>query len=167
MLTNLLTWTAIGGFLGLITFLFTVWDRWVRNRPSVRIVAKAKGNRVFPYLRVSNHGNKTILIKNVICDPPVFRIMERETTLDVVRATLDKPPMVTIDAENHHDFALTAKDSEGPANRIEFVISWRGMQSPEIPMVRKTYRVNITTVNSVLSAEARALGIANEFNELH
>jgi hypothetical protein len=78
--SDLTSWAALGGFLGAMSFLFTVWDRLVRRRPIAWTVAVARDfGQPFPYLRVKNVGRTHLFIIGLRSNNPAYGIGDSES----------------------------------------------------------------------------------------
>jgi hypothetical protein len=64
--------TTIGSLVGLLTGLFTVWDRWARWRPIADTVAKTKDGG--PYIRIKNAGPADIVIQRIKSRPSAVKV---------------------------------------------------------------------------------------------
>ena len=104
---DLSSWAALGGFLGLVSFGFTVWDRLIRSRPIAWIVAEHVGFNCYPYLRVKNRGSTHMLITGLrSSNPAAVRVGESETVGAAVRASTGDAALVMLPPGEEKDFPL-------------------------------------------------------------
>jgi hypothetical protein len=55
----------IGAIVGLVTGIFTAWDRWARGRPLAWVTAKKLGVNPYKYIRIKNPGPADVFIRGV------------------------------------------------------------------------------------------------------
>ena len=151
---KVLTWTAIGGFTGLITFVFAIWDRLIRNRPVAWLVAKPIGRRSFPYVRVKNFGRTDILITNIRSKDAAYTVGDSESVAGVVRATVGETVIAVITPDEERDFPIWLH-SPKPDEHLRIFISWRLSSSTWLPQFRKKLRSNQTHVEAITEASLR------------
>jgi hypothetical protein len=156
-----------GGLAGLVTFAFTVWDRFFRSRPWIEphVVMKADfrsamfggvSDDVTASLRIYNPGSKTIGIGAVRfyprTDDPLI-----ELTRDVGREVHPRR-MLPIGAGEKGLFELLWRDlayGENPERAIWIIVSWRPLTAifPRPPLVMKT---SIAALRRLQDAEVDA-----------
>jgi hypothetical protein len=64
--------TAFGAFVGLLTGIFTLWDRLARGRPIACLAFGQMDAVPVPLLRISNPGDYSIFILSASITPNVF-----------------------------------------------------------------------------------------------
>ena len=154
--SDLLTWSAIGGFTGLATFAFTIWDRLVRRRPIAFVVVKRVGGTNYLYLRVINPETADILVTDITCNPNAFTIADHETAEGAVRSAIGFAPLATISANASHDFSLFA----GPGALEQdgwtaFTVKWRRIDSFDTPKIPRVLSLRFETMRHMMAAHDR------------
>jgi hypothetical protein len=59
----------VGAIVGLVTGIFTAWDRWARGRPLAWVTAKKLGVNPYKYIRIKNPGPSDVFILAVSVYP--------------------------------------------------------------------------------------------------
>jgi hypothetical protein len=66
----LAAFTVFGAFVGLLTGVFTLWDRYARGRPSIFLIAKDYKTQI----HINNVTNETIIIDEITIKPDFLRV---------------------------------------------------------------------------------------------
>jgi hypothetical protein len=64
--------TPVGALVGLLTGIFTFWDRYARGRPIAFLNVEVDGDEFTPKLVVSNPGDYAIFLLNVRVLPKIY-----------------------------------------------------------------------------------------------
>src|SRR4051812_26567433 len=97
------TLKLVGCIAGLATAAFTVWDRFVRGRPLVYLVAKTNGD-AYHYLRVKNVSSVGILITGITASGT--GLAKDHSINAIVRGAARHAPAAILDPDGEHDFVL-------------------------------------------------------------
>jgi|SRR6185437_4123560 len=155
-LNSLLSWAALGGFTGLVTFVFVIWDRVIRNRPLVWVIAKRNGYKFFPYLHVTNVGRTDILIVGLGSTSHGYAVADSETATGFLRAAIMDQPLAVIAADEAQDFPLLHRDKE-VRGRLRFSVRWRWASSTWLPQIPKHVFTSYEAIEHIMIARERAV----------
>lgn len=149
---DLSSWAALGGFLGLVSFVFTLWDRLIRFRPIAWVVAKHNDFACNPCLRVKNSAATHILVRRLrSSNPAVFRVGERETIGAAARASVDDAALVMLAPDEEKDFPLWRQPGK-TSGHISFTVSWRAANWTWLPQVPKSAWTTLADVDRMVKA---------------
>jgi hypothetical protein len=149
-----MNWAALGGFAGLVTFVFAIWDRLVRDRPLAWIVAERIGSQAHPYLRIRNPAQVDILIRNILSTPD-YSVGESETLMGAVRASVGDAVLAVLAAGETRNFPIF--HSQKPRQKgIMFTVSWRRASSSWLPQIPKRTRISVADLTRIVAACERA-----------
>jgi hypothetical protein len=154
-----------GAIVAFVTALFTVWDRWVRDRPLAWPTMKTFGANAFKSIRIKNPGHGDVFVLDVRAYPAgIYGVAKNDSSDAILQATVPRiygvPDLhVLLQRDAEHDlpiFYLPKKvDSEGedlPSRRVCFLIFWRKTSSSWLPQ----FPVWIMTSTSFLDRMAAA-----------
>lgn len=123
----------IGAIVGLVTGIFTVWDRLARWRPIAYIFATIPGST---YIRIKNLGQVDVIVRHIQAHPPTFNIATDDLVHAIVSGMIDRLPPSVIDPQGKRDFLVfmhpTPPDN-ARSQRVRFVIHWRKASSTWLP----------------------------------
>src|SRR4051812_16860039 len=100
------SFTKFGAIVGLLTGIFTVWDRLLRNRPIAYFHVRGPKGSPFRYVRVKNIDQSDIQIIDIKCWPDIFRVAKDHSVDGIVRATFGQPPLQFVAPDARCDFPV-------------------------------------------------------------
>jgi len=162
-MTNGSSWlaafTAFGACVGLLTGIFTLWDRYARGRP-IAFLVFGPGARLF----LSNPSDYSIFILSTKVTPNVF-FLSRGTDLrtiiedqlsDTINYWLIEPkgsaefPIVD---RYKDDVPLGLKDQQ-----VRVSVNWRRGSTTWLPQIPLTVRTRTSTINKMRDPRAAREG---------
>ena len=123
--------TTIGAFVGLLTGIFTFWDRYAKGRPIAFLIFKKDGDRVSPRLCVSNPGDYSIFIRSTKIVPGVFFLRRDSDGIPgVIEGVMDGITYWPIEPKGNAEFVIADRcNGNRPLGladqRVRVVIDWR------------------------------------------
>jgi hypothetical protein len=126
----------IGSITGLLTFLFTIWDRLLSGRPSVTIrPTEYSGRDVY----CQNLAQQDVVIKKIRCSRKGVNVAYGDSSEGIFRASIGRTFVAILSAHTERGFPLIFKrgelvDPDCP-EVFPFVVfvSWRKSRSMWLP----------------------------------
>src|SRR5262249_51928043 len=119
---------TVGAFVGLLTGIFVVIDRFLRDRPLVDMRPHGSGGRGHPLqLVVKNVSKQSILIKGIDCKPDALRVSETEDLGAILSASAGQQPRRVIPPGERHVFYLITRgewENLGDKEGVSIVARW-------------------------------------------
>ncbi len=148
-----MTFTDFGAFVGLLTGIFTLWDRLARGRP-IACLAPGADNVV---LRISNPGDYSIFILSTELTPNVYFLSRGKDIRTIMEDQLSGITYWPIEPKGIAEFAIGDR-FEGTRKlsltdqRVRFSVSWRRGDTTWLPQFPVTVRTKTSTVNKIRDA---------------
>ena len=149
----LAAFTAFGALVGLLTGIFTLWDRYARGRP---IACVAFGpNDVL--LRISNPGDYSIFILSAKTIPDVFFLSRDKEIRSIIEDQLSDITYWPIEPKGTAEFVIADRFEGGRKlsltdQRVRFSIGWRRGSTTWLPQIPVAVRTDTSTVNKIRDA---------------
>jgi hypothetical protein len=144
--------TTFAAYIGLLTGIFTLWDRLARGRP-IACLAFGPDDAL---LRISNPGDYSIFILSVTSTPSVFflnRSLEKIIE-DQLSSGITYWP---IEPKGVAEFLIRERFENGrnlsrTDQRVRFSVNWRRGDMTWLPQMPVTVRTDTSTVNKIREA---------------
>jgi hypothetical protein len=141
----------IGSIVGLLTGIFTVYDRYVRGQPIASLSFGTEGTRKYARIRIGNGGPHEAAILNITCTPDVYRLSQDMETRNIVQAVMGREPFFTLKPGENRELFLISRVENGLAlevkpQRVTFAISWRRGNSTWLPQKPIYVRTDTQTI---------------------
>lgn len=127
---------TIGSLAGLGSFVFLVFDRFLKGRPIVTLsVLQYRGGQSFMRVQIKNESEVGILIKRVHSPGGSIRIWDSDSLPSAERAIRGEHPRLVIDAGAAVYLPLVWHDKRPEAEDVYFpvVVIWRNLRNPWMP----------------------------------
>ena len=150
MISSLLTaFTVFGAFVGLLTGIFTFWDRYAKGRP---IACLAFGSDDV-LLRISNPGDYSIFILSLE-SPAVFFLSRGAGVRSIIEDQLSGITYWPIEPKGTAEFVIRDRFEGGrrPSltdQRVSFPVAWRRGSTTWLPQIPITVRTDTATINKI------------------
>ena len=139
---------TIGSYCGLIAFVFTVTDRFLKNRPVADISMIQRGQTRVPQITLKNVDDRSIIVRGIEVRPDAYFVEPGSEVRDLVEAQRKGFPRILLKPGETQEFTIYSKCKDGipletQYNRVRAVIHWRrgnAMWLPQPPV-----RVFLTT----------------------
>jgi len=146
----LAAFTAFGALVGLLTGIFTLWDRYARGRP-IACVAFGPDDVL---LRISNPGDYSIFILSAKTIPDVFFLSRDKEIRSIIRDQLSDITYWPIEPKGTAEFVIADRFKDGKKlgltdQRVWFRVSWRRGSTTWLPQIPVTVRTKTSTVNKI------------------
>ena len=157
----LAVFTTIGASLGILTTIFTLWDRYARGRPIAFLVRGQDADdppRPFVLLRISNPGDYSIFILSAKVTPKVFFLSRGSGVHTLIEDQLsDASAYWPIDPKGNAEFVIADRFEGGRKlsltdQLVSFSVSWRRGSSTWLPQFPVAVRTKTSTINKILEA---------------
>jgi hypothetical protein len=141
----------IGSIVGLLTGIFTVYDRYVRGRPIASLSFGRDGTKNYARLRVGSGGPHEVVIHKIACSPDVYRLSEDMETRNVIGVVMGREPFFTLKPGESRELFLVSRVVDGLAlevkpQRVTFAVSWRRGNSTWLPQIPVYVRTDTQTI---------------------
>jgi hypothetical protein len=160
----------VGGIVGLVTGIFTAWDRWARGRPLAWVTAKKLGVNPYKYIRIKNPGPSDVFILAVSVYPSrAYHIAKDHSARAILEATFNIDIKVLLGQGEVCDLPIIdrSKPVEQPKDQhsvaelqqdqpVRFVIYWRKTSSSylrQVPVVIITSTRDIERIAEAATAD--------------
>ena len=147
----LAAFTAFGALVGLLTGIFTLWDRYARGRP-IACVAFGPDDVL---LRISNPGDYSIFILSAKTIPDVFFLSRDQDIHSIIEDQLSDITYWPIEPKGTAEFVIADRFKEDGKKlsltdqRVWFPVSWRRGSTTWLPQIPVTVRTKTSTVNMI------------------
>ena len=146
----LAAFTAFGALVGLLTGIFTLWDRYARGRP-IACVAFGPDDVL---LRISNPGDYSIFILSAKTIPDVFFLSRDKEIRTIIEDQLSGITYWPIEPKGTAEFVIADRFKDGKKlsltdQRVWFAVSWRRGSTTWLPQIPVTVRTKTSTVNMI------------------
>jgi hypothetical protein len=129
----------IGAIAGLLTLIFTVWDRLLRGRPIAYLVVKGRPSNHYEFLHIKNIDSIDILIIGIKAWPRFFKAAKDDNAITLVNAGAGEPLLVLLSPGEEREFPFFksgGQSTEGSC-RITIAVRWRKSTSTWFPQIPK------------------------------
>jgi len=139
---------TIGSYCGLIAFVFTASDRFLKNRPVADISIIPRGDTRVPQITLKNVDDRSIIVRGIEVRPKAYFVEPRGEVRNLIEAQLKGFPCTLVKPGELQQFTIYSNFKDGVPletqyNRVRAVIHWRrgnAMWLPQLPV-----RVFLTT----------------------
>jgi hypothetical protein len=143
------TFTTFGAFVGLLTGVFTLWDRYARGRPIAYLAFGADDI----LLRISNPGDYSIFIMSTEVTPRVYFPSRDQSITAIIEDQLSGIAYWPIEPKGVAEFLIRDRFEGGIKlslrdQRVCFSVSWRRGRTTWLPQLPVTVRTKTSTVNN-------------------
>jgi hypothetical protein len=137
---------TVGALVGLVTGIFVVIDRFLRDRPIVDMRPHGSGGGRHPVqLVVTNVSKQSILIRRIDCKPVWLAASASEELGAIVRAAAGtQVRLVILPGETHTNYLITRgewEDLKDEEAAVSVVVRWSFTSStwlPQVPVWRRS-----------------------------
>jgi hypothetical protein len=135
--------TKIGAIVGLLTGIYTLWDRLFRARPIAYVHVRGPTGTPLRYLRIANTDRADMQVIDVKCWPHIFVAAKDHSIRGIATAALGHAPLALIAPNETWDFPLIVRPGADlaafEARSLPFVLAvfWRRSSSPWLPQPPK------------------------------
>jgi hypothetical protein len=145
--------TAVAAYIGLLTGMFTFWDRYAKGRPIAFLVFEAKEAR----LRISNPGDYSIFILSTKTIPEVFFLSRDASIRSILKGQFSGITYWPIEPKGIAEFVIRDLHTDGAARglkdqRVRFSVSWRRGSVTWLWQLPVTVRTRTSTINKLRDA---------------
>jgi hypothetical protein len=150
------TWLVqLGSMAGLLTFGFTLFDRFLSGRPTISLAPSEYGKR---NVRCSNRSTAEILIRSIKTLPRHAQVAKDDSARGIIRAATKRSFQSVCAPGAEKDFPLVFLDGQlmdadsDIGAPFMIVVSWRKTRSvwlPQMPAVMLTSAKTIRNLNSL------------------
>jgi hypothetical protein len=142
--------TTIAAYVGLLTGIFTVWDRYAKGRPIACVAFGPKD----VLLRISNPGDYSIFILSAKTIPDVFFLSRDKEIRSIIRDQLSDITYWPIEPKGIAEFVIGDRfEGDRKLSRIDqrvlFSVSWRRGSVTWLWQFPVTVRTKTSTVNKL------------------
>jgi hypothetical protein len=153
----------VGSIVGLLTGIFTVYDRYVRGRPIASLSFGTEGTRKYARIRIGNGGAHEMVVLSVKCSPDVYRLSSDMETRNVIQAAMGREQFFTLKPSESSELFLVSRVVNGLAlevkpQRVTFSISWRRGNSTWLPQIPVFVRTDTQTIRKFGLEQPEDLG---------
>ncbi len=129
---------TIGAYCGLAAFGFTVFERFLKNRPAAFITTAQAGEKLRPQITVTNTDTRSIILDGIEVIPKVYFVEEGDKSEDILKAKVSGFPCTLIEAGQEKQFYIYTRIKDGIPLEIKprfvrIVIHWRKGSSTWLP----------------------------------
>ena len=149
-----MSFTDFAAYIGLLTGIFTFWDRYAKGRPIAFLVFEAKEAR----LRISNPGDYSIFILSAKTTPKVF-FLSRDTSIrSIIEDQLSDITYWPIEPKGSAEFVIADRYADSVKlglkdQRVRFSVSWRRGSMTWLWQLPVTVQTKTSTINKLRDAE--------------
>jgi hypothetical protein len=145
--------TAFAAYVGLLTGVFTFWDRYAKGRPIAFLVFEANEAR----LRISNPGDYSIFILSAKTTPGVFFLSRGLDIRTIIEDQLSGITYWPIKPKGIAEFGIGDRFEDGRKlslidQRVRFSVSWRRGSVTWLWQLPVTVRTKTSTINKLRNA---------------
>jgi hypothetical protein len=146
----LAVFTFVGALAGLLTGIFTLWDRYARGRPIACVAFGPKD----VLLRISNPGDYSIFILSAETIPDVFFLSSGTSIRSIIRDQLSDITYCPIEPKGTVEFVIADrfkgdKKLSLTDQSVCFRVIWRRGSTTWLPQIPVTVRTKTSTVNKI------------------
>jgi hypothetical protein len=147
---GLMSFTDFAAYIGLLTGIFTFWDRYAKGRPIAFLVFEAKEAR----LRISNPGDYSIFILSAKTTPEVFFLSRGPDIRTIIEDQLSSITYWPIEPKGSTEFPIADRYKDGiplglKDQRVRFSVSWRRGSTTWLPQIPVNVRTKTSTINKM------------------
>ncbi|MDR3527350.1 MAG: hypothetical protein P4L57_08715, partial [Rhizomicrobium sp.] len=89
-------WKSVGSLAGLASAAVLIWDRLMRGRPYLWVVAELQNPNGYKSLRIKNQSRCSVIVRGVSVWPRRYRIAVDSSVVGIARAVVGDPIVSTI-----------------------------------------------------------------------
>lgn len=127
----------VGSIVGLLTGIYTLWDRLLRHRPSAWIWVAGTSSNFLTYVHVKNVAPMDIIILDISARPKRMEIAAGHSVKQIAGAITQAPAFTVMNAGQEKDFPFfdspRQTGTQSHDGRIYFAIHWRRASSTWLP----------------------------------
>jgi hypothetical protein len=149
----LAAFTTFGALVGLLTGIFTLWDRYARGRP----IAYLASGTDDVLLRISNPSDYSIFILSAELTPNVYFLSRGQDIRTIIEDQLSGITYWPIEPKGTAEFVIADRFEGGRKlsltdQRVRFSVSWRRGSTTWLPQIPVNVRIKTSTINKIRDA---------------
>jgi hypothetical protein len=150
----LTAFTTFGAFVGLLTGIFTVWDRYARGRPIGYLVFRNEREELSPRLFVSNPGDYSVFIMSIKTIPEVFFLTRGLDMPFLIEDQLNGITYWPIEPKGSAEFLIAERFKNGlplglSDQRVCFSVDWRRGNTTWLWQLPVRVRTRTSTIRKI------------------
>ena len=149
-----MNFTDFAAYVGLLTGVFTFWDRYAKGRPIAFLVFEAKEAR----LRISNPGDYSIFILSAKTTPKVFFLSRGSDIRTIIEDQLSDITYWPIEPKGIAEFVIRDRFEDSRKlslidQRVRFSVGWRRGSTTWLWQLPVNVRTETSTIKEMRDAE--------------
>jgi hypothetical protein len=141
---------TVGSLVGLLTGMFVVFDRFVRNQPIVDV--RPVHNAPQLELVITNVSNRSIVIRGIECQPDALAAAYGDNIDATVRAAAGLPARALMAPQEKKVFIVITRptwDGLPTDMPVSIVVRWSFTGSTWLPQIPIRWRSSVEAVNEL------------------
>ena len=139
---------TLGAWVGLLSGLFLLYDRYAKGRPVASLTVKYGETRNIACIRITNIGDYDIAVINATVRPEVYYLTEDLEVRTLLEGTTGQRPSFMLKPRQEKELMIASHSTNGiaRAQSVTFCISWRRCNATWLPQMPVYVRTSTTII---------------------
>ena len=152
---------SIGAFVGLLSGLFLLYDRYAKGRPIASFTVREQGTRKVACIRTTNIGGHDIAIIDASVKPEVYFLAEDLEVGTLVKGSMGHRPYFLLKPHEEQELVIAPRVKDGVAlelkpQNVVFRIAWRRCNATWLPQIPVYVWTSTTTIRKYALEKGQA-----------